>query len=81
MEVGDKVKIVKFGQADNILKTKWRAKSTKKMPDNILHSDALYFWFDIRPELIGTQGEITEIVPDGFIVNNRFFIAPQLELC
>jgi hypothetical protein len=81
MEIGNKVKIVNFGQAENVLKTKWRAKHTKKTPNNLLHSDSMYFWFDAHPELIGTEGEITDITPDGFMVNDRFFTQSQLELC
>ncbi len=81
MEIGNRVKIVKFGQAENVLKTRWRATHTKKTPDNLLHSDSLYFWYDLHPGLIGTEGEITEITPDGYIVNDRFFTKPQLELC
>lgn len=73
-KVGDKVKIVWYGNIQWQSKKQWAAMYEVELtddlkPKNILHEDEEYWYIDSCPEMVGQVGIITHVYKDEYALN------------
>jgi len=69
MEVGDRIRIVNYGHKLLFSRDKNRNMDRERFAKNfpLIDEDDTFYYYDLRPELVGQEGEIANKIPHGML--------------